>query len=108
MKSREINGWMSVSDTGASPLALIHNRLQVYRINWLRAKAWVDRWLEEVKMIQNETTWMCLWLDYHRDIWEGRANESEEQGLKGHACYAWKQVWMWETIAKEAGEVFIK
>src|SRR5882672_3577248 len=95
MMRGEMSGWMSVSDKGSSPLVLFHKTLQVYRVNWLRAKARMDRWQEEVTLVQNETWWMHLWLDYHRNIWEGRAKESEQDGLKGHACYAWKQVWMW-------------
>jgi len=96
MMTREMSGWMSVSDEAGSPLVLFHKALQVYRVNWLRAKAWMDRWQEEVTLVQNETRWMHLWLDYHRNIWEERATESEQKGLKGHACYAWKQVWMWQ------------
>jgi len=64
------------------------------------------RWEEEVTLVQNETKWMHLWLDYHRNIWEGREKESEQEGLKGHACYAWKQVWMWERMANEAMDVY--
>src|SRR5882724_9091461 len=99
MMTREMSGWMSVSDEAGSPLVLFHKALQVYRVNWLRAKAQMDRWQEEVTLVQNETRWMHLWLDYHRNIWEERATESEQKGLKGHACYAWKQVWMWERMA---------
>jgi len=104
--TREMSGWMSVSDEAGSPLVLFHKALQVYRVNWLRAKVWMDRWQEEVTLVQNETRWMHLWLDYHRNIWEERATESEQKGLKGHACYAWKQVWMWERMANEAVDVY--
>ena len=49
---------MSVSDEAGSPLVLFHKALQVYRVNWLRAKAWMDRWQEEVTLVQNEMRWM--------------------------------------------------
>jgi len=62
MMSREMSGWMSVSDEAGSPLVLFHKALQVYRVNWLRAKARMDRWQEEVTLVQNETRWMHLWL----------------------------------------------
>ena len=104
--SRETSGWMSVSDESGSCLVLFHKTFQVYRVNWLRAKARMDRWKEEVTLVQNETGWMHLWLEYHRKIWEGRAKESEQEGLKGHACYAWKQVRMWERMANEAMDVY--
>jgi len=32
----------------------------------------MDRWKDEVTLVQNETWWMHLWLEYHRKIWEGR------------------------------------
>src|SRR5882724_11720144 len=83
MMTREMSGWMSVSDEAGSPLVLFHKALQVYRVNWLRAKAQMDRWQEEVTLVQNETRWMHLWLVYHRNIWEGRATKSEQEGLKG-------------------------
>src|SRR5882724_11856073 len=77
MMSREMSGWMSVSDEAGSSLVLFHKALQVYRVNWLRAKAWMDRWQEEATLVQKETRWMHLWLDYHRNIWEERATEIE-------------------------------
>jgi len=49
---------------------------------------------------------MHLWLVYHRNIWEGRETKSEQEGLKGHACYAWKQVCMWERMVNEAMDVY--
>src|SRR5882724_276656 len=106
MMSREMSGWISVSDAASSPIVLFYKALQVYRVNWLRAKAQMDRWKEEVTLVQNETRWMHLWFVYHRNILEGRAKESEEEGLKGHACYAWKQVRMWEKMANDAMDVY--
>ena len=66
----------------------------------------MDRRQEEVTLVQNDTRWMHLWLVSNRNIWEGRATKSEQEGLKGHACYAWKQVWMWERMANEAMNVY--
>ena len=60
MMTREMSGWMSVSDAAGSALVLFH-------------KAWMDRWQEEVTLVQNETRWMHLWLVYHRNrvrAWE--------------------------------------
>ena len=56
---------MSVSDEAGSPLVLFHKALQVYRVNWLREKAWMDRWKEAVTLVQNKTRWMHLCLVYH-------------------------------------------
>jgi len=106
MMTREMSGWMSVSDEAGSPLVLFHKALQVYRVNWLRAKVQMDRWQEEVTLVQNETRWMHLWLDYHRNIWEERATESEQNGLKdmlvmlGSRCGCGKewQMRLWMSI----------
>ena len=75
-------------------------------MNWLQAKAWFDRWEEEVKLVRNEMRWTGLWLDYHSNLWARRAERSSQQGLKGHSCYAWKQARMWETLARDAREIF--
>src|SRR5882724_160816 len=62
INSREMSGWMRASDEAGSPLVLFHKALQVYRVNWLRAKARMDNWQEEVTLVQNETRWMsCGW-----------------------------------------------
>jgi len=82
---------MSVSDESWFTSSPISQGTSSYRVNWLRAKAQMDRWQEEVTLVQNETKWMDLWLAYHRNIWEGRAKESEQKGSKGHACYAWSR-----------------
>jgi len=50
MMTREMSGWMSVSDEAGSPLVLFYQALLVYRFNWLRAKGWMDRWEEEVTL----------------------------------------------------------
>ena len=73
----------------------------------MRAKAWMHRWKEEVTLVQNETRWMHLWFVYHRNIWERRAKEGEKEGLKGHACYAWKQMRRrWARMANDTMNVY--
>ena len=79
---------------------------EVYRVNWLWAKAWFDRWQEEVQLVMNEMKWTELWFDHHKDLWAKRAGYSMEQGLIGHSCYAWKQAGMWEAMARDAAEIF--
>jgi len=78
----------------------------VYRVNWLRAKAWFDRWEEEVKLVENEMRWTVLWFEHHGKLWKERAMKSKQDGKNGHACYAWKQVKMWKRMADNAGETF--
>ena len=54
----------------------------------------------------HEMSWTVLWFDNQRMKWVGWAKLSEERGQAGHACYAWKQVDMWETMRKEAERSF--
>jgi len=48
---------------------------------------------------------MHLWLDYIGKSGK-KGQQRVEKGLKGHACYAWKQVWMWEEWPNEAVDVY--
>jgi len=41
--SREMSGWMSVSDESGMKSSPISQDISVYRVNWLRAKARIDR-----------------------------------------------------------------
>ena len=75
------------------------NRHQVYRVSWLRAKARFNRWEEEVELLEHELKWTMLWFDHQKTLWAKRADESEQMVLQGHACYAWKQVQLWEKMA---------
>jgi len=60
-----MSGWMSVSDEAGSPLVLFHKALQFTgqlveaKCGWIGGK-------KKVTLVQNETRWMHLWLDYHR------------------------------------------
>jgi len=48
MMSREMSGWMSVSDEAGSPLVLFHKALSSFTGSKLvEEKAWMDRWEEE-------------------------------------------------------------
>ena len=46
-----MSGQMNVSHEAGSPLALFHKVLQVYKVNWLRAKAEMDRWQEGITLV---------------------------------------------------------
>jgi len=80
----------------------------VYRVNWLRAKGRFDRWKEELEWVMNEMHWTILWFENQRKTWVQRSQNSEEKGQQGQACYAWKQVEMWETLRKAAEREFSK
>jgi hypothetical protein len=73
---------------------------EVYRVNWLRAKARFNRWEEEVNIVQHEMEWTVRWFEYQYHVWDGRAEESMEKGQAGHASYAWKQQEMWNKLIR--------
>ncbi|KAI6039578.1 hypothetical protein EDC04DRAFT_2568262, partial [Pisolithus marmoratus] len=71
----------------------------VYRINWLKARARRDRWVEEVSLVRHEMLWTVLWFEYQQSIWEKRALHSVNEGKE---AYANKQIGLWSDFAKTA------
>ena len=93
-----LDGWMYV---GRGHRKACADSSKVYRVNWLWSKAQFDRWEEEIKLVRFEMACTALWFEHQKLIWVRRAEESEEKGLKGHACYAWKHVEMWSHFLQE-------
>lgn len=85
----------------------IHSHL-VYRVNWLRAKARQDRWMEEVEIVKNEMRWTILWFEHQSKEWNDRLKESKKKEQWGHIAYAEKQITMWEKFIKEGERGFRK
>ncbi|KAJ6556907.1 hypothetical protein B0H10DRAFT_1847369, partial [Mycena sp. CBHHK59/15] len=78
---------------------------QIYRVNWLRAKARVDRWKEEGKFVVNEMVWTVNSFKYRCNqwkLWVEAAKLEEEDGLQ---AYAEKQVDLWESFAVHGKEM---
>lgn len=65
--------------------------IQVYRVNWLRAKATMDRRREEEELLTAEFQWTTEFFDHKARLWEGLAGRSNVNGDRGHACYAARQ-----------------
>ena len=93
-----LDGWMYV---GRGHRKACADSSKVYRVNWLWSKAQFDRWEEEIKLVRFQMACTALWFEHQKLIWVRRAEESEEKGLKGHACYAWKHVEMWSHFLQE-------
>jgi len=66
---------MSVSDESGSFLVLFSQDISSLQGQLVEAKARMDRWKEEVTLVQNETRWMHLWLEYRKENLEGREKE---------------------------------
>ncbi len=72
----------------------------VYRVNWLRAKARHDRWVEEISMLKSEMGWTINYFDHEKKVWGKRAEQSG--GKEGHVAYALKQSVMWDRFGQDA------
>ena len=78
----------------------------VYRVNWLRAKAHVDRWDEELTLVKHEMQWTTLWFQNQAKIWEERSKREDGKLPPGHRSYAAKQQKLWKAFQKKAKERF--
>jgi hypothetical protein len=84
----------------------IHLLRSVYRVNWLRAKARVDRWLEEKFLVKHEMEWTILWFQHHANLWGERSEREDENLPLGHKHYAIKQQKLWNEFQSKAAETF--
>ena len=78
----------------------------VYRVNWLRAKARLDRWLEELVLVKHEMHWTILWFQCQANLWKKRSEKKEGILPMGHEAYAKKQQKLWNAFQKKASERF--
>jgi len=78
----------------------------VYRINWLRAKARVDRWVEERTLVKHEMKWTILWFEYQANIWGGHLKREDANLPLGHKAYAAKQNKLWNAFRRKSSERF--
>jgi hypothetical protein len=79
----------------------------VYRVNWLRAKARVDRWLEEQILVKHEMNWTIRWFQNQADTWGERSKIEDADLPQGHKAYAIKQLKLWNAFRRKASERFI-
>jgi hypothetical protein len=78
----------------------------VYRVNWLRAKARVDRWQEEQILVKNEMRWTTLWFQNQANIWRERSEREDDILPIGHKSYATKQQKLWSAFERKSAERF--
>ena len=74
----------------------------VYRINWLRKKARMDRWNEECTLLRSEMDWTRNFFKFKMTEWQRRAEETDH----GKQCYAYRQMEMWDHLYGQASEAF--
>jgi len=78
----------------------------VYRVNWLRAKARVDRWLEEEALVKYEMQWTVKWFQNQANLWNRRSNREDGDLPLGHKSYSVKQEKIWNTFLRKASQRF--
>jgi hypothetical protein len=81
----------------------------VYRINWLRAKARLNRWEEELELVVAEMGWTVATFKHNAGVWHKRAVEclgNEEN--RGKQSYALQQESNWLRWAAEARITFFE
>ena len=78
----------------------------VYRVNWLKAKSRVDRWQEEVILVQKEMQWTLLWFQNQANLWRERGEREDSILPMGHTAYAKKQYKLWNTFQTKSSERF--
>ena len=78
----------------------------VYRVNWLTAKARVDRWQEEQILVKHEMQWTILWFQNQANIWMERSEREDGFLPIGHKAYAAKQQKLWSAFQRKSLEQF--
>ena len=78
----------------------------VYRVNWLRAKARVDRWQEERILVKHEMQWTILWFQFQANLWRERSERVDGILPVGHQSYAKKQQKLWNVFERKSTEKF--
>jgi hypothetical protein len=78
----------------------------VHRVNFLRAKARMDRWNEELKIVHKEMGWTIRGFMFYAKRWRGF--KAKTLHWPGKAEYAAKQEAMWMEKAQAAVQCFAK
>lgn len=83
----------------------------VRRVHWLRARAQLMRWREEVTLTGYEMQWTVRYLLHMRNVWDrrgvtGTGTGTGQQSSAGVQAYARRKYTMWEQCAITADHTF--
>ena len=95
-----------MSETDFIEIAMFTLMHLVYRVNWLRAKARVDRWREELMLVKHEMQWTILWFQFQANLWRERSERADGGLPSGHKPYAKKQEKLWNAFQTKSSEKF--
>ncbi|KAI0038755.1 hypothetical protein FA95DRAFT_1505108, partial [Auriscalpium vulgare] len=79
---------------------------EFYRVHWLRAKAQLDRWREEIRGLTLDMDLTEGYFAAMESKWKGKVVLARETQLAGHEAHAWGQVHMWQMFGQHAAEHF--
>jgi hypothetical protein len=69
----------------------------------LKARARLQRWEEELKLVECEMAWTNLWFKHQEETWERRYETYSKPGLR---AYSAKQKDIWRRFRENAEERF--
>ena len=74
----------------------------VYCVSWLRAKACLARWSEELRLVGCEMQWMVNWFQWKEEEWRKRLRDViNDERPPGLDSYCYKQIALWGTLADQ-------
>lgn len=76
----------------------------VQRVHWLRARAQMNRWSEELTMVNYEMQWTTRYFLHRSATWQERTLSPHPH--RGPKAYAARQAEQWKQLAREAERVF--
>jgi hypothetical protein len=79
--------------------------IQVYRVNWLRARSQNNRWEEELALTKHEMEWTVRWYVHMAGKWRAR-RDADDLPSAGHRAYAEKQMAMWNELGRVSEVLF--
>ena len=95
-----------MSESGYFILSLFELTYLVYRVNWLKSKAWVDQWIEELFLVKNKMQWTMLWFQNQANLWKERSEMEGDDLPVGHKAYTVKQQKLWNEFLTKSSERF--
>ena len=81
------------------------NISSVYRVHWLRVRAWFHHWLEELTLMKNEMEWTTRFFFRKAEEWDAYLAPSFRNG---QVAYVECQRAMWQAMGGEACKQFLK
>ena len=95
--------WMQECRWHSIPGVISTDPVLVYCVSWLRVKAWLSQWEEEVWKVGYEMQWTVNSFWWKAGQWKKRLGEvtNEEQPPRLD-LYCHKQILMWEMLGQRA------